>query len=264
MQIDIRGIRLSFEDTGKGPPLLLVHGYPLSRDVWRAQIDELRSTYRVIAPDLCGFGSSESRSGPVTMEEFARDLAEFSDRIHAGAVTLAGHSMGGYIALAFARHFPEKLSRLVLVATRAGADTQAVAAARRASAGKVLAEGVQSTIETMAPKMLAAKNRSPQMLARVCALMGKASPQGVAGALLGMAQRIDATELLPKISVPTLVITGADDDLIAPQESIAMAGAIPGAQLEILPGAGHLLFVEKPGEFNAALKAWMQATEAKA
>src|SRR3990170_4190445 len=153
-------IHLSAADTGMGLPLVFLHGFPLSRGVWQKQIDAFRSTYRVIAPDLRGFGNSETQPGPTTMAQYAEDVhALLLHQLTTGPVVLIGHSMGGYVALAFARQFPEMLRGLVLVSTKAGNDTAEAAAGRRAMAEKVKAEGVQVVIDAMAPKMLAASNR---------------------------------------------------------------------------------------------------------
>ncbi len=257
MQISIHDISIHYTDEGKGPPLLFVHGFPLSKNSWKHQIEALRSEFRVIAPDLRGFGESEAGAGAATMEQFAEDLHALLKHLDTGPVVLIGHSMGGYIALAFARMFPQMLRGLVLVATRPGADTPEGAAKRRATAEKVRESGPQTVIDAMVPKMLSPKNQDPKLLESVRELMTRSSREGVIGALLGMAQRSDSSDVLAKISAPSLVITGADDVLIPAAESTKMAQAIPDAQVEILPQSGHLLFFEKPVEFNRLLKEWL-------
>lgn len=253
----LNSINLRHTDVGQGLPLVFVHGFPLSRGVWQKQIEALRSSYRVIVPDLRGFGDSESQPGPTTMAQCAADLRALLQQLTTGPVVLIGHSMGGYVALAFARQFPEMLRGLVLVGTKAGPDTVEAAAGRRAVAEKVKAEGVQVVVEAMAPKMLAAGNQDARMVAQVRSFMATSKPAGVIGALLGMAERPDATALLAQIAVPTLVITGADDTLIPPAESERLAQAIRGAQLKVIPQAGHLVAFEQPGEFNHVLKEWL-------
>jgi pimeloyl-ACP methyl ester carboxylesterase len=250
-------ITLSAADAGLGLPLVFLHGFPLHRRAWQKQIEAFRSSYRVIAPDLRGFGDSESRPGSTTMQQYAADVHALLQQLSTGPVVLIGHSMGGYVALAFARQFPELPRGLVLVSTKAGPDTPEGAAGRRTTAEKVKAEGVQVVVEAMAPKMLAAGNQDARMDEQVRGIMDSSKPAGVIGALLGMAERPDSTALLAQIVVPTLVITGADDTLIPPAESEKLADAISGAQLEIIPGAGHLVAFERPDEFNRVLKAWL-------
>ena len=180
-------------------PLVFLHGFPFSRGVWQKQIEALRSSHRVIAPDLRGFGESEAQPGPTTMEQCAADLHGLLQQLTTGPVVLIGHSMGGYVALAFARQFPEMLCGLVLVSTKAGQDTAEAAAGRRAMAEKVKAGGVRVVVEAMAPKMLAASNQDAEMAAQVLGFMAPSRPAGVIGALLGMAERPDATAMLAKI-----------------------------------------------------------------
>src|SRR5687767_11347984 len=142
MKATLNGIELGYEDAGTGaPPLVLIHGFPLSRDAWRPQLEALGSTRRVIVPDLRGFGESGASTGPTTMPRFAEDLKALLDHLGTGPVVLAGHSMGGYIALAFAGAYPEMLKGLALVGTKSGPDTPEGAAGRKATAEKVKGQG---------------------------------------------------------------------------------------------------------------------------
>lgn len=254
----VDGIRTAYTDEGRGAPLVLVHGFPLSRGAWGAQVEAFKATRRVIAPDLRGLGESEGAgAAPVTMERYADDVHALLVHLGTGPVVLAGHSMGGYIAFAFARRFPSMLRGLVLVSTRAGADSPEAATGRRATAEKVRADGTAVVIDAMAPKMLAAGNPDAAMAARVRALMAPSSPDGVIGALLGMAERPDSSLGLTGIAVPALVISGTSDVLIPHTESERMAAAIPGSTLQLIPNAGHLVALERADTFNAALKEWL-------
>ncbi len=257
MRVRLNGIEIAYTDEGQGPALLLVHGFPLSRGAWSRQVEVFKKNYRVIAPDLRGLGESEATVGAVAMSRFAEDLHALIQRLDAGPVILAGHSMGGYVALAFAKAYPQMLQKLVLVGTRAGADTPETAAARRATAEKVRVEGASVVVEAMAPKMLAASNKDENMAAAVRNLMSPSKPEGVIGALLGMAERPDAQAWLGEIRVPTLVITGADDTLIPPSESEVLAKGIPGAQLKLISKAGHLVAFEQAEVFNDFLLAFL-------
>jgi len=260
MHAQVNGIQMSYTDMGMGVPLLLVHGFPLNRGCWVNQVDAFRRTHRVIAPDLRGFGGSWATEGPVPMSRFAEDLHALIVRLGAGPAVLVGHSMGGYAALAFAKAFPEALLGLVLVSTRASADTAEAAEARRKLAARVLVEGPLPVVEAMAPLMLASGRVDPVRSAAVRAFMAPADPTGLVGALLGMADRPDATEGLGEILVPTLVIAGLEDDLIPPSESGALARAIPGAHLKLIPGAGHLVAFDAPEAFNHEVALWLVGT----
>jgi pimeloyl-ACP methyl ester carboxylesterase len=257
MRTTVNGIELGYTDEGQGTPLVFVHGFPLSRGVWRKQIDAFRASHRAIALDLRGFGESTTPPGPTTIVQYAEDLESLLQELATGPVVLIGHSMGGYVALAFARRFPVMLRGLVLVGTKAGQDTPEAAAARRATAEQVKAEGVRGVIESMAPKMLAASNEDARLAAQVRGFMATARPDGVSSALLAMAERPDATPLLADITVPTLVVAGMDDTIIAPREAEKSAQAIRAAHLELISHAGHLVALERPEEFNRILKAWL-------
>ncbi|MBI1752671.1 MAG: alpha/beta fold hydrolase [Acidobacteria bacterium] len=260
MRTLIHGHQTSFTDEGKGQAILFVHGFPLNRGCWSSQVDGFKHRNRVIAPDLRGFGASEPRLGPASMDLFASDLFALCQHLKTGPVILVGHSMGGYVALAFAKAFPLFLRGLVLVGTRAGADPPEVAEGRIAAAKKVQAEGIASVVEAMAPKMLASSTTNPGLEGTIRELMGSSSAEGVASALLGMAERADRRADLADIRVPTLVLAGAEDSTVPPSESTALAEGIPGAELVILPKAGHLVAMEQSIAFNAALGSWLDAS----
>lgn len=253
----VNGFKMAYKDEGKGSPLLFIHGFPLNRGSWSKQVEGLSASHRVIVPDLSGFGASEAGQGLMSMNRFAEDLFTLCLQLKTGPVTVIGHSMGGYIALAFEKAYPLFLNGLVLVSTKAGADTPDAAMARRDTAKKVLAEGIGSVVTAMAPKMLAATNTDRAMAQAVLDIMWSASPRGVENALLGMAERSDERANLKNIRIPTLVITGTDDTVIAPAESVDLADAIPGAHLVMIPHAGHLVAFEQPLAFNGALKNWL-------
>ncbi len=258
MQATVNGIKLNYTDEGKGTPIVFIHGFPLSRGTSQKQIDALKSSYRVIAPDLRGLGENAAATGTITMTQFADDVHALLQQLKTGPVVLAGHSMGGYVTLAFAKKYPEMLRGLVLVATKSGADSPEAAAGRRATADKVKAGGSVVVVDAMTPKMLAATNQDKKMADQVRAFMAPSKPESVVAALMGMAERPDSTPMLMEIKVPTLVITGADDVVIPPAESEKLAAAIRGAKLTKIPNAGHLVAFEQPAEFNKALQDWLK------
>lgn len=256
MKTEIKGNIFGYDDDGHGPALVFVHGFPFDRRVWQKQLAAFRGSHRVITVDLRGFGDSAAGDGPGAMGQYARDVRDLLRELQTERVVLVGHSMGGYVALAVAHHFPEELRGLVLVGTQAGPDSEAGAAGRRATIEKVKAGGVRVVTEAMAPKMVAPASQA-RMLDQVQGLMATATPAGVIGALEAMADRPDSRPTLGTIEVPTLVITGAEDVVIPPAESGKIADAIQDAHLETLPGAGHLVAVEQPDEFNRVLNSWM-------
>jgi pimeloyl-ACP methyl ester carboxylesterase len=251
----VRGIEMAYEDVGRGTPLVLLHGFPFDRSMWRGQARGLGAACRVITPDLRGLGETPLGGGAVTMGEMAEDVAALLDESGLRTVVLGGLSMGGYVAFEFLRRFPERVRALVLADTRAQPDTDEARRTREETARRVLNEGMASVIDTMLPKLLSAatRERNPEVVERVRALMLATTPEGAAAALRAMAVRRDQRDLLPSILVPTLVIVGAEDSVTPPEDAEAMCAKIDGSRLVRIDGAGHMSNVERPEEFNRAL-----------
>jgi len=253
-------VTLSVQQLGTGPPLLLVHGFPLDHTMWTGQAAELAQAWRVIAPDLRGFGRSQVVPGTATMSQLADDLARLLDTLQiTGPVTYCGLSMGGYIAWQFWRRHRERLARLVLCDTRAVADTPEVARGRQLVADQVLAEGARVAADAMLGRLFSdhTRQQQPQLVDQTRQVILATDPQGIAAAQRGMAQRPDVTTWLPEIAVPTLVVCGAHDAISGPAEMQAIARAIPGARYAELPDAGHMAPLESAAGFNAALRSFL-------
>jgi len=256
MKFTTHGTTIEYDDVGNGMPLLLIHGFPLDRSLWRSQIEGLQSAARVVAPDLRGFGQSGDAPETMTMDEYAADLKALLDALNVKQAVVCGLSMGGYIALAFLAKYPGMLKGLILANTRAGADSEQAREARYANAQKAFDEGVPAIAEGMLPKMLTEATRANRdsLTAYVRSMMAHQPAKGVAAAQRGMAARPDRTSMLAAINIPTLIITGSADTLIPPSESEAMAKAIPGSKLVVVPDVAHLSNVENPDAFNAAVR----------
>ena len=257
MRIKIRDITMEHEDLGTRTPLLFIHGYPLNRHLWDEQVSELSDIARVLAPDLRGHGGSDAVPGSYSMDLHAEDCQAFLDALRvAQPVVLCGLSMGGYVAFAFYRKYPERVAGLLLAATRAGADSPEGKANRDKAMALAKEKGVSAVVESMLPKMLSPKTYQarPELVARVKAMMESTSPDGVLGDLAGLRDRPDSTPTLATIDRPTLILHGADDQLIPVSEAEAMHAGIKGSQLKILPDAGHLLNMEQPEAFNEAMR----------
>jgi 3-oxoadipate enol-lactonase len=250
---------LNYDDAGQGVPLLLIHGFPHDRRLWKAQITGLQDNARVIAPDLRGFGTSSDPLGTTSMDDHAADLHALLEELGIQQVVVAGLSMGGYIALAFLTRYASTVKGLILCNTRAGADSDDAREGREATARRVMLDGVPALAQTMLPKMLSQERLStkPGLSSTIKTMMAEQRPAGVVAALRGMAARPDRTPMLGAINVPTLIITGSADTLIPSSESEAMAKAIPGSKLVVIPGVAHLSNVEAPEAFNSAVRDFM-------
>lgn len=251
----IDDIQMAYTDTGMGRPVVLIHGYPFNRTLWNEQVAALSASYRVIAPDLRGFGESDASDGAATMNRLAQDVSLLLDHLGITRATISGLSMGGYVALAFYKQFPSRVRALVLADTRAQADTEEAKQTRAQHAEKALTEGMAGIADIMLPKMLTPEtvSKRPEIVKRVRDMMLKTKPEGAAAALRGMAEREDQTDLLPKISVPTLILAGAEDAITPVADSEKMHHAIAGSRLVVLENAGHVSNLERTEQFNQAL-----------
>jgi pimeloyl-ACP methyl ester carboxylesterase len=261
-------VELAYLDRGTGLPILLVHGFPLDHTMWSAQINALADRWRVIAPDLRGFGqSSLGDADPelgISMERYADDLAELLDALAIrDPVVLAGFSMGGYVAWQFVRKHAPRLRALIQCDTRAVADTDEAKAGRLKMAENVAEWGSGRVAEMMGPKLLAGRTfeSKPEVVHAVRGVVERTLPAAIAAAQRGMAARPDVTSLLPKINVPSLLIAGAEDAISPPSEMRSIAAAIPHAEFVEIPAAGHMTTMENPTAVNEAFMAFLNALQ---
>lgn len=261
----VRGIEVAYDDTGGGgAALVLLHGFPFDRSMWRGQAEALGREFRVVAPDLRGLGETAPGGGQVTIESMAEDVCALLDELRLESVVLGGLSMGGYVAFEFFRKFPGRVRALVLADTRPQADTEEGRRAREENARRALSEGMAPIVESMLPKLLLAstRERGGEVLERVRAMMLGTRPEGAAAALRAMALRRDQTELLPTINVPTLILVGSEDSITPPADAEAMRAKIEGSRSVVVEGAGHLSNVEQAEQFDRALAEFLRGLPA--
>ena len=249
---------LPYTDRGRGDPVVFLHGFPLDRRIWDAQAATLSDHHSVLAPDLRGFGQSR-RSDPFTIESLADDTRLFLQQLAATPCVLAGLSMGGYVALAYASKYPEDLRGLILVDTKAEADTPQAKEGRAKMMELARTSGAKAVAEEMLPKMLSAGTQQdrPDVVKTLRAMMSDSSPQAIEYALAAMRDRPDRTAELPAIKVPTLIIVGETDAITPPAMAEKMHKAIPGSRLEVIRGAGHMAPLEQPDQVNRAIERFM-------
>ena len=254
-KIRINNIDLAYTDTGVGRPIVLIHGYPFNRSLWTEQMPSLSNSHRIIAPDLRGFGDSDASQETSTMNQLAADVAALMDHLEIPRATIGGLSMGGYVALAFYKQFHARVRALVLADTRAQADTEEAKQTRAQQAEKALSEGMAGIADAMLPKLLTPEtvSKRPEIVKFVRDMMLQTKPEGAAAALRGMAEREDQTELLGKITVPTLILVGAEDAITPVADSEKMNQLITDSRLLVLENAGHVSNLERTEEFNEAL-----------
>src|SRR5215813_8961288 len=259
-RIQINNINLTYTDTGVGRPIVLIHGYPFNRSLWTEQIPSLSNSYRIIAPDLRGFGDSDASRDTSTMNVLAADVAALMDHLEIPRATIGGLSMGGYVALAFYKQFHSRVRALVLADTRAQADTEEAKQTRAQQAEKALNEGMAGIADAMLPKLLTPEtvSKRPEVVKRVRDMMLKTKPEGATAALRGMAERDDQTPLLARITAPTLIMVGVEDAITPVADSEKMHAAIPGSRLVVIESAGHVSNLERTEQFNDALLSFLK------
>lgn len=252
MRIDWNGSSAEIRELGAGPAVILVHGFPLDGAMWSGVARALAPKFRVLKPDLPGRGNTDV-AAPAGIAGYA-DFLEVLLGGLAEPVGIAGFSFGGYITLELMKRRPDKVRGLALVDTRASADDPLARANRDETIAAVRENGVRPVVETMPAKLLSPESVGrPDLLERVQRMIARQKPETVEADLVAMRERPDSTPFLGEIAVPTLVVVGSEDVLTPPADSQAMAGAIPGARLVTVPGAGHLTPMERPRAVAEAL-----------
>jgi pimeloyl-ACP methyl ester carboxylesterase len=261
MQATINQLNFSYRDQGSGEPVIFLHAFPLNQTMWDEQVAALSHHCRTVTIDLRGFGGSDAGSGLTTMEQMAADVRGLMSGLDIERATMVGLSMGGYVALAFYRKYPDAVRAMVLADTRASADTHAARERRLQSAEKAEREGAAAIADDMVPLLLGATTRQtrPDIAARVRAMVEGNSPHAISAAQRGMAARRDSTYILAAIDFPTLIVVGAEDQLTPVAEAESLRDGIRGARLRVIEGAGHLSNIERPVEFNAALTEFIES-----
>lgn len=248
-----------YRDEGEGFPIVWIHAFPLSADLFSPQV--AISRVRHVIPDLRGFGETPAGAGGASLDDHANDVIALMDELRIDRAAIAGVSMGGYIAFRIASRFPERVAALLLIDTRAEGDSPDAREKRAAARQKVEAEGTAGLVDEMFPKMLTEQTRrNPQdeRVRAVLRMMTRATPEGVAQALRALAERPDSIDMLPSIVVPVLIVVGSDDALTPPADARRMSEAIPGAQLVVISNAAHLSNLEQPEQFNTAVERFLE------
>ncbi len=249
-------IELAYADEGQGEALVLIHGHPVSHVTWDEQAAILRDECRVIRPDLRGLGASSVPPGPYSMELLANDLAALLDVLGIERATVVGHSLGGYVALAFYRRFAARVRGLGLVSSRVQNDTPEVARMRLEMADRMEREGMVPFVEFALPLFFAPRiyEERPDIVKRVRDLVMACDPRGAAEMYRGMAARTSSEDLLERLDIPFSVVTGTADALIPPALQKYAADAVPRARYVELTGCGHFPLYEHPVETTRALR----------
>ncbi len=284
--VDIGGERVRYLEAGAGWPVVLIHAFPLSADMWRPQLERALEGWRFIAPDLRGFrppvhlprslpseGVSVSREkqrvphpihplvDALSMDDYARDVGQLLDCLKIDEAVIGGLSMGGYVTFALFRQSPERFSGMILADTRPQADTPDGRNARAKMRDLLEDEGPSAIADQMLPRFFEASvpPPPPHLVAHVRELIEANSVDGLDAALGALMNRADSTADLPRISCPVLIMAGEHDVVTPVADAREMEREIPRSRLAVIPGAGHLSSLEHPDEFSRALHDFLMA-----
>jgi 3-oxoadipate enol-lactonase len=262
MKTFINSTNLAYDDHGIGQPVLLLHAFPLDRSMWEGEITALlqEERYRLVALDWRGFGESDIPTAVSTMELFADDVAALMDALGMQDAVLCGLSMGGYAAFAFLRKYPRRVRGLVLADTSPGADAAEGRAKREEVARLAESRGSEAIADLLIPRLISDYTRQHhhEIEMRLRQMINCSTPQGIAAAARGMAERPDSSDLLARIACPTLVVVGEQDVLTPPSIAQDYAARIPGAQCIVIAGAAHLTNLEQPQAFLQAVGGFLR------
>ena len=260
--IQVGNISIGYDDVGNGTPIVLIHGHPFDRSMWNDQKQALTESYRVITPDLRGYGETTVIAGKTLLEDFARDLGSLLDALKVDRIVLGGLSMGGQIVFAFYQLFPRRVRALILADTFAQLDSEEGRRKRLEGADRLVREGMGPYADENLPKMVSKSTITDRPLAanHVLEMMRAAHPEGAAAAMRGRSERPDYTLLLSTIAVPTLIVVGSEDEFTPVSDAEFMHQRIPNSQLVVIEDTGHMPNLERPDVFNQAVLEFLKAS----
>jgi pimeloyl-ACP methyl ester carboxylesterase len=256
VKLGLKSGNISYQDQGKGPAVLLIHAFPLNSRMWESEIAALSGRFRVIAPDVRGFGDSQPPSA-WTMEDMADDLNEFLDKLGVQDASIVGVSMGGYIALTFWSKYPNRVRQLVHSNSRARADNDTEKAARNEMIAALEQSGSAILPDRMLPRLLQ-PNPIPEVARNVRNMIQQANGAAAAYAVMAMRDRMDFSTLLHRVACPMMVIAGENDVIIRVEEARAIADAVSGGVFVKIPNSGHLSNLENPEAYISALSTFLR------
>jgi 3-oxoadipate enol-lactonase len=257
MYVKIKGFGINYNIDGPatGIPVVFIHGFPFSQEMWKSQVDILRAEYYVVTYDVRGHGQSDIGSAQYAIEYFVDDLIGLLDHLRISQCVLVGLSMGGYIALRATEREPDRVRGLVLCNTKSEADTNEQKLKRANQAKNVKIFGIKKFAESFIKTIFAEKTfqQNQDAVKLIRKLIEQTSTSTIAGTLIALAARTDTTPSLSRINVPTLIMAGQFDEVAPPSLSFSMKEKIPNAELQIIPNAAHISNLENPEEFNKHL-----------
>jgi pimeloyl-ACP methyl ester carboxylesterase len=257
---EVSGHSVAYQGAGEGPPLVLLHGFLCDSRCWRRQLEDLSDTFRVVAWDAPGAGSSSDPPDPFTFTDWAHCLAQFLDLVGIERAHVLGLSWGGVLAQEFYRLYPARVKGLILSDTHAGWKGSLPEPASEKRLERCFLESSlppEEFVPLWVPEFFT-EGASLELKEEMSEVVSDFHPLG----FRLMAKSLydtDTTDLLPKIGVPTLVLWGDDDRRSPMKIAEQLRDAIPNAELAIIANAGHVSNMEQPEEFNAQVRRFCQS-----
>jgi len=260
----LNGININYIVAGEGEAIVLIHGHPFDHSMWQPQIDAFSDRFKVIVPDLRGYGKSNLPETSTTrFEDYATDILLLLDVLGVNSFHVAGLSMGGQLAMETYRQAPSRVKSLILADTFASLDTPEAKKARNEGADRMEREGMGGYASESIHKMIKAEHVTtmPEVAAHVMRMMTSTNPKAAATAMRARSERIDhLTEVLPKIEIPVLVVVGRQDEFTPVAKAEEMHAALKNSKLIIIEDAGHMPNLERPGKFNEIVLEFLSGT----
>lgn len=260
LTVPVNNFTLSYDDVGEGEiPIIFLHGYPFSKNMWQAQIEFLKPDYRLIACDIRGFGKSTDEKSALSVDLFGDDLVLFMDRLHIDKAIICGLSMGGFIALNAIEQFPARFKALILCDTQCIADTTEVKEKRHSIIKEIEVKGPAEFSEGFLKSVFHKDSltNKPEVVEQLRSVVFANTPHIITEGLVALAGRAETCSGLGEINAPTLIICGRADEVTPLAQSESMHKDIRGSQLCIIENAGHVSNLEQPTEFNRHLATFL-------
>ncbi|MES2567911.1 MAG: alpha/beta hydrolase [Bacteroidota bacterium] len=253
LSLNVNSVRLCYDDVGEGSvPVIFLHGFPFDKSMWHSQVESLKSSHRVIAYDIRGFGKSHDHGSALSIDQFSEDLIRFMDILNIDKAVVCGLSMGGYVAMNAHRRAPSRFEALILCDTQCVADTAEGKKKRYQSIDEINAEGIKNFAKGFMERALCKDsfNNKKEVVDQLTEMIYSTSPRMITQGLKALAERRETCSTLCKVNVPTLIICGKEDELTPVIQSEYMKQNIDGSLLCVIENAGHVSNLEQPEEFN--------------
>ncbi|MBL0310785.1 MAG: alpha/beta hydrolase [Bacteroidetes bacterium] len=262
LTIEVNDINISYDDIGEGSiPVVFLHGFPFDKTMWHSQLEFLKSSSRVIAYDIRGFGKSRDEKASLSIDLFVEDLIMFIDKLQIDKAIVCGLSMGGYIALNAMKRFPQRFQSLILCDTQCIADTPEAKEKRYKSISQIRDEGVTAFNEGFIKGVFYkdSLNNKKEVVEKLRRVVFSNTQKIMAEGLIALAERSETCSCLHTIAIPTLIICGREDVITPLVQSEFMNKEIKGSILKVIDNAGHVSNLEQPDDFNKHLQMFLTA-----